>query len=76
MNHKKTFYRKVGERFEYDGKTYEVMQVNMLKCGLCGFVGKTAKGFPICGAAYGIAGDCLSCYRDDKTSVYFKEIEK
>ena len=76
MKHKKTFYRKVGERFEYKGKTYEVMRVAILKCDLCSFVRKSATGGTICGETYGITGDCLSCYRDDKTSVYFKEIEK
>ena len=61
--------RKIGEQFEYDGITLEV--VNQLGCKGCYFLFKK-----VCIKDLGIIGYCGSSRRTDKKPVIFKEVTK
>lgn len=59
--------RKIGEVFTYNGKTYQVVEVEIAEeCKGCAFE------FSSCGISF--LGDCSPKYRTDGTSVIYKEI--
>ena len=62
--------RLIGEHFDYDGTTLEVVKCR--PCRECYFLNRT-----ICFKGYNndIAGSCCPMYRSDRTSVIFKEME-
>ena len=65
--------RKIGERFEYNGTTLEVVKSEDIDwyCTDCYF-----RPFISCTRVTAITGNCLSRLRKDRTNVIFKEVEK
>lgn len=61
--------RKIGEIFEYEGKTYQVVEIKTdVNCKGCAFE------FDGCDIPF--LGDCHPVYRTDKVSIIFKEVKK
>lgn len=63
--------RKIGETFEFEGKTYEVVEVTANSCDLCAFF-KDKK----CWARTYETGNCSIDTRKDRKDINFKEIKK
>lgn len=63
--------RKIGETFEFEGKTYEVVEVTANSCDLCAFF-KDKK----CRARTYETGNCSIDTRKDRKDINFKEIKK
>lgn len=76
----KNMTRSVGSRFEDGEYTYEVVEDteklnSRIKCQApCAFKEYINKARSICHGSLSKTGDCKSFYRDDKKSVYFKEV--
>lgn len=70
--------RKIGEKFKYGENTYIVVQTDRdypLKCIVCDYSSDCVfRVTRTCNGILRITGDCISKYRDDKTSVIFKKI--
>ena len=60
--------RKIGETFEYEGKTFKVAEAKGDVCIGCFFNGRCYSS--------DVAGDCESEYRSDKKDVIFVEIQE
>ena len=60
--------REIGEKFNYKGKTIEVVIDNFLSCNNCCFKDTTCYDSQI--------GKCLYISRSDGKSVIFKEVGK
>lgn len=65
--------RKIGETFEYQGKTYKTIQSLSNSCRNCAFDGKP---YYECILNEKIIGGCSMQVREDKKNVIFKEIKK
>ena len=67
--------RQIGERFDYKGKTLEVVKssedIENWYCTDCYFV-----PFITCSGVTAITGHCSSGLRTDRTDVIFKEVSK
>ena len=62
--------RKIGETFEFDGKTLQVKAANDDGCEDCIFNAKCTRGIK------SVTGLCESGYRDDKKDVIFVEVKE
>ena len=62
--------RKIGEEFEYKGKTLKVYKTHSVSCNGC-----ILYGMGRC-TAIDIFGACVGSLRTDKNNVIFKEIKK
>lgn len=62
--------RKIGETFEFDGKTLQVKAANDDGCEDCIFNVKCTRGIK------SVTGLCESIYRDDKKDVIFVEVKE
>lgn len=61
--------RKIGEIFEYKGKTYKVVESKLNLCSHCSF-GEVCGGRTMI-----VTGNCISTNRFDKKNVIFKEVK-
>lgn len=66
--------RKIGERFDYKGKTLEVVKLEDSKYSFC--TGCYFRHFINCNKKYKITGECCSVLRNDLTPVIFKEVQQ
>ena len=62
--------RKIGETFEYEGKTFIVKKDNNYSCHGCVFNKRCAL------SVKGIAGECEHTYREDNKNVVFVEVRE
>lgn len=62
--------RKIGETFEYEGKTFIVKKDNNYSCHGCVFNNRCAL------SVKGIAGECEHTYREDNKDVVFVEVRE
>lgn len=61
--------RKIGETFEFEGKTYKVIESKVNLCTNCSF-GEVCGGRTMI-----VTGNCISTNRFDKKNVIFKEVK-
>ena len=65
--------RPIGEKFDYDGTTLEVVENKHPSCADCYFCSITCCRFD---EIIDITGDCLFYKRKDRKDVIFKEVEE
>lgn len=59
--------RKIGETFEYEGKTYKVAEFD--DCGSCAF------RYTTCYFLKSVIGNCMDYLRNDGVNVKFEEVK-
>ena len=65
--------RPIGEKFDYDGTTLEVVENEHPSCADCYFGSITCCRFD---EIIDITGDCIFSKRKDRKDVIFKEVEE
>ena len=64
--------RQIGEQFDYEGDTLEVVEEGEITCKGCYFIDSKSC---LTGDVQDIAGYCFSSVRKDKKDVIFKEVQ-
>ena len=64
--------RQIGEQFDYEGVTLEVVEVKENTCKGCYFIDSK---YCLTGYVQDIAGYCFSSDREDDKDVIFKKVE-
>ena len=64
--------RPIGEKFDYDGVTLEVVEEGEITCKGCYFIDSKSC---LTGETQDVAGYCFSSVRKDKKDVIFKKLE-